>query len=928
MRFLLLFVLAAIQSTRALEQALKQEEQVWHRALKQSTSIDFEAVRPDLHLPTSTSSEFVHSEQLFQALEAGSNTFVATEAVTEEDAKKWDLSSYEKIKDKALYTSTATFTLKPQQKIISLDSTSTQLKELGLSSITHCSRELHSSVSARDLIIGSNKGSWWSTVEEARQNGPSHGLFPERTDGAHTMVLARRVLRVESLANNDNCHVIKTESIHFLELFEHMKIESKGVRPFHEWTPASPASQSDIDINVNVEQSRELGISLPAVDVNKGANVVYPDAPIVTCDKFSSPSGMGIPLTSSGKNSAYGISYSLATKGGCVQYNYNLGSISMNYAWNTHSAAVSNVKITDGLICSNCYVYTGAGFMAIAEYSTNNFFNFEVKVGGGAGLSINLAANNPTVKANLPPITVAGAGAWSSFPIGSGLSMSIQSRGMVINLSGSGTLVGSGQTSGGAEAYASVGVMIANQVQSLPTTAFDSYRPVQNSMSFSTMSPAFAATVLITGSFGVKLAFGPSLGTAAGHADVTVTANLDYKMSSSTTLTTARIDTHTDANTDANAKASAETDNHQSRTLLRKKSSSSLSQAVFAPGAEIKMRSDYSGYTPNEEHVAYYSIVGPLGEHRVDHHSFTTTKSGKGSFVHAWTVPFDENFLLVGSPVRLAVRTSNLLTRAARTSEFVFDLSGFSRDSTAPMATTTLVAAGEPFKVTWDPNLLHTYELPSMSPLKGQARRSAHVSFELLCADTDTDTGASASSNPDNSFSGQLARSWRQFSPRVVGNSGSAHLTIPREAADDMATRCGGSGRFRVKVHDDKADNVAAPVNAGAVFSFRHQNQLRATAGVAVVNLVNRLAIAARRIKQGLGLGQPQSQLKQSQSPQDSERALLSCPSGLQITVSGTVKGQVDSMKLLTYNAPIPASQVTSTVLPPSSVCGTLSQEQ
>jgi hypothetical protein len=32
-------------------------------------------------------------------------------------------------------------------------------------------------------------------------------------------------------------------------------------------------------------------------------------------------------------------------------------------------------------------------------------------VGGGAGLSINLAANNPTVKANLPPITVAGAGA-------------------------------------------------------------------------------------------------------------------------------------------------------------------------------------------------------------------------------------------------------------------------------------------------------------------------------------------------------------------------------------------------------------------------------------------------------------------------------------------------------------------------------------
>ena len=183
----------------------------------------------------------------------------------------------------------------------------------------------------------------------------------------------------------------------------------------------------------------------------------------------------------------------------------------MNYNWQTKTATQRVVTLMPGLTCTDCYLYTGAGFLVIAQYSSGNYFRAEVKVAGGAGFNVNLSAKNPTITAT-KTINIAGAGTWSTIVLGTGLAFQYRMGGVRADISGSGTAVGTGSAVGGAQAQASAGFMYAAGKTYTPYTAFASYKKPSASIKFTSVK-ALSAMVQVTGRLDAKVRFTLTLQT-------------------------------------------------------------------------------------------------------------------------------------------------------------------------------------------------------------------------------------------------------------------------------------------------------------------------------------------------------------------------------------------------------------------------------
>ena len=317
----------------------------WRTAIKEKIPLRFAELRAAQF--DSQSQAWTHSRELFAAVHGGKSEFVVSESVTKEDAAKWDFSDFESLQSKAIYDTKSTYEMLPGTTVHSLDlpNHDSLVQELGSDHVKHCMAD--SAIKADDIIIGSNKGAWFKT--NAVKAAPANSLFLERDD--HSMVLARRVLSVENLEGG--CKRVNTEHLHYLELFNNVKIESKGHRPFHD-VPATPEN-----LALAASTAERVKAATNADGSRRGLTVVNPDKPLVACSAFTTPVGQRYY---SGGNAEIGIQYFLGSGAGCLQYNYEVGSISMNYNWNTHSATVGP-NIGPGLSCTNCYVYSGAGFM-------------------------------------------------------------------------------------------------------------------------------------------------------------------------------------------------------------------------------------------------------------------------------------------------------------------------------------------------------------------------------------------------------------------------------------------------------------------------------------------------------------------------------------------------------------------------------------
>jgi len=810
------------------------------------TDLDFARLRILAHSPEGE--PWHHSSDLFFAVHAGKTEYSVVDSV--KDTHEWDFSSYDDLKNRALYETKTDYKL--LDRVVSLDAQHAQaVQDISPEHFQHCVEEQSHTLQEGDFVIGSSHGAWFKS-KSVQSRLASAGLLAAHKDDAskHSIALVRRVVSTELAA--DGCRKVITESLHPLEIFESMKIESSGVRPFHDVSvPLATPTE---------ERERELQ-----------NNVVNPDAPLVTCPKYAFTAGKQFT-----KGTAGGVSYNLGTQGGCLQYNYNIGSITMNYNWNTRGSQ-QTILLSTGLTCKDCYLYTGAGFLVIAQYQTGSSFRAEVKVGGGAGFNLNMIATNPSIRGS-QVINVLGAGSWSTINLGPGLAFSYSMGGVRADVSGSGSATGSGSAVAGAQAQASMGFAYSGGKTWTPTTAFSTWTKPSVSMKFTSFKPT-SAEVLLTGRLNAQIVLGSGVGKLTGHVDITAQSRIDYKMSSMTSLS-ARI---------------AEDEAFAARRAL---GSSDVEGQTFAPGSEVPIDTSYKGLVPEEEHVLFFSLMTPEGQEIPIHEGrFITSKSGTGRHRSAWRVPSDSRFSHGGH--RIMVRCSNLYSRAVSTQPFSFsDFVNNGGAVSSPTSGDRVVGGDEqPINIRWDTTNMHRFKRDG--PMHGKHMKTRRVMFELH------------GEKLDKSGAVVQQASTRKLVPEPVDNTGEASIVIPASFANRFE-------RFFVEVHDADADEVSGS-NTG--YFYRKASPAVSRSGAARVPRVdrrNRGEVAgggkALRLRGG-------GDALAVQEEQESARALAACKSDFTFGFGVLASGGLDSMSILLWSVPIGQDLPFQWLLPVKVMC-------
>jgi hypothetical protein len=795
--------------------------------MKAEEVLDFTRIRALAH--SDAGEPWHHTADLFFAVHAGKSEYVVVDAV--KDTKGWDFSSYEDLKSRAIYETKTSYKLLPQ--VVSLDQHDAKsVNDISSVHLEHCSSDRK--LREGDLVIGSSHGAWYKSASVQPKLSTAGLLKTHAEADKHAIVLARRVLSVKTIADG-GCVSATTESLHPLELFETMDIESSGYRPFHDVSVPLAVSTE--------EREREL------------QNVANPDAPIVACPDFTFTKGKQFT-----QGTASGVSYNLGSQGGCLQYNYNIGSISMNYDWNSRAASQTNVVLSSGLVCSDCFLYTGAGFLVIAQYSTGSFFRAEIKVAGGAGFNLNVVAANPTIQGS-KTIPILSQGSWQSISLGPSLAFNYAMGGVQADVSGSGTAVGQGKAIAGAQAQASAGFAYTGGKSWTPVSAFSSYKAPSVSMKFTSVR-ATSAVVMLTGRLVGKIVLGGAVGSVTGHVDITATVNIDYKTSSATTFSAVVADA--------------------SRSLL----SGSRDARTHAVGESVPIDSSYSGLVPNEEHFLFFSLITPDGQEIPIHEDrFTSTPEGKGSHRSQWKVPSDSR-MQSASGYRIRVRCSNLYSRHVDTQPFGLNVFDPEHD---PLVQSPrggdVFQAGSRMPVKWDPSALHYFKKDG--PMRGKHFKTRKVTFELH-------------GEKDGGVKGSTRRGLNVGDRHDWENTGNAEIQIP----EDFSRRF---DRFYVQVHDAEADEVGG-WNTG-FFYVHHQKQQQAQKQLR--------APASRR--RSVKPRPPQD--KQLQVVHNENRALATCASNFFFGFGVVASGGADSFSILLFDVPIGLQTQPVNLLPVKVIC-------
>lgn len=479
-----------------------------------------------------------------------------------------------------------------------------------------------------------------------------------------------------------------------------------------------------------------------------------------------------------------------------------------------------------------------------------------MKIAGGAGFNINLAANNPTVSGSTT-VQILPAAKWGSIALGTGLAFQYQMGGVRADISGSGTVQGTGSLVGGAQAQASAGFAYAAGKTTTPYSAFASWNKPKGSFKFTSIKP-LSAMVMVTGRLNVKIVLGGAIGSVAGHMDMTAMVNIDYKTSK--------------MGLSASIAAPA---------ADRKLASAS---AVYSPGMSLPITTTYKNWAPREVHYLFFSLLTPSGEEiPVHEEKFVTSKSGSGVRTTHWTIPSDSYFATDGNAnnAQIVVRSSNLYNKPVKTQPFSLNV----YDPTAGIVTYphngAAVPTDVPVVVKWDATKMHYFTQKDGSPLHGVTVQSAQVRFELTGEKLDAAGRVVASSSTRALISGS------------VDNLGEAVVELP-------STFTSKYHRFFIEVHDAAADNVGG-WNAG-YFTALPSSAQPASAMAVVPSAAKKVNLRAER---AVAVVPRKLMQTPERTAADEARELTACPSGFYLGIGATVMGAVDSMTILLFTVPL-----------------------
>ena len=689
---------------------------------------------------------YLHTDKLFDALHNGLKSF---EHIEIKDTTNKTVRNYAQISSQALHKTTTTTELFQDKQYFSLDdnNVSQNIQEIGERYLIDCA---NNDVRIGDYYIGTSDSNHKDITQQSNQGSQVGFIFSRQ---------------VKSIQENGHCKKITTEIVHPLQIMN-TKIVSEISFPYNRiYIPV-------LNLSGLNDTSRQL--------IEKSA-FLQPDPPLLLCDneKVLSKQG-GLHKNGGGRTTIYGIpidySYALDTKGTeCVDISTTVpGSINFNHASGL-KAINPSIKLGDGITCTNCYSFLGAGILAVFNIfgGDTSTFAFQAKSAGGAGYNIGILLRNPTVSAS-KYFNLAKAGPVSSIPIVAGLSLKINFGGAWATIKGSGTARGSATFSSGytleesdyvmyAKSKWSAGHKLINSNQIKPTYS-------DNGIKLSTTMISVIASI----SARIQYKFGGSIPI------VNVGATIDF----STVLTA------TAQYIKGKSQQSLSLSMDDNRKLLsRTRFRNTDSTHHYYPGDIVHIKINYDGLNPNENHELYFNLHKSTDEGKgypIIMHKFKSSHTGNGETKVTWRIPYDSKFTqdnCENPEIQLSAHTSAKLDRHYLPNKIC--LTNSRNDNTNPTfqypETGIVYHTSRPINIKWDKDRLKHFKHIQGTDGLGSEQNPKHVNFIVV------------SKNTGNAY--QIANN--------INNTGSYYAYFPDSILKDGA-------RFFMVIHDSRENSRIA----------------------------------------------------------------------------------------------------------------------
>lgn len=700
---LILIYLSYCLCTTSISSATTNDDE-WETIHSSNIPFDITTMRKSLSAKEiiAMTSEFAHLSDLSKVLKSSSdgnnrNHFYVYDSI--DDHTGWNLSDYNDVSTKAYYNTTSQYKLYNDAHYTTIDTIHVNnIHELSDHHVKLCgideshddhmmllklkkSIDTTASTTTRSFLIGSRDGQW-------HQSKHAQQLFKSR--GSSDMNVVRQVTGY-MYEESTKCHSIVTENVLPLELFQYMRIESNGNHPFH----------TEYFLSDEERRSRELLIN---DDIN-----IAPDPPLVSCSHSGWGSGYAFADTGTYSNAKY--NYKLGVYLGCAEFSMKApGSFNYNYDYTTYKARQS-IDLGNGVVCSNCYVFMGAAFMAIIEYTSSYYsgpigyskFYIEGKVQGGAGVNVDASITPKSgtfQKPIFPP-----ASNFAYVPVGGGLSLGYKNGGMKSVVTVTSSATGSVSFGAGVTGQASLGIVYTDGSFSMPYSVYTNINPpyINN-----TLKGSVSVTVELQATQNFKL-------TYSGY----VWADFSAVCSGSETFKLGNLGV-----------ASSSVINAR-----RLQSEDSITSGSYVPGDTLRILYEYNSYPKIELITLFLSLVcNDRSSRPIDMFQFNSSSDGSGTVTIEWTVPWDEYYAGLGpNNTYIEIRSSVDMTTVVTTNTFGLTMFTETDGIFLKPRANEIIPLGKEYEVRWNSKLLTYYNTDFIGlALIGSIVQSSRVEFELI----------------------------------------------------------------------------------------------------------------------------------------------------------------------------------------------------
>lgn len=567
------------------------------------------------------------------------------------------------------------------------------------------------------LLLGSTRGEWFKSKPANKLFSILKKINPLKQH--NSMIRIVKEIHRDVSSTNNRCVRMVTEDIHYLELFENMKTETFVDNPYQN---SFQQIVKDKDRSKYHKRLRELG------------TIVTPDKPVITCEDayWGDPKTYTINSEGPQSNSSTTTYNYLLGSLGCVSYETSLpGSFNANYDFSTSRAATDPLIIpgVDGIECSNCYAFLGAGILAILQYNTGTFksgkfFRVEIKIAGGAGFNVNLNVLSPNISTvKTVPGVMPAEKTYHEFPIGkTGLTLNYKFGGVNIDAGGSGQATGSFSAGAGATIAASAAVLFDGANLTFPYTASITVIPPFFKATKFTLGKSFDVSLALTATENFQLAYGTSVASVSVEFNVQAVGTTEISYTSSSK-----------SSSSSNRKNNI--NNLNSVDVIGDKG-----QTILYPG-DILMISFTYGDLPSYEFTRiFYSIVTNDGrEYLIMEKSFSTNEGGNGIFKANWRIPSDSRFKSDGTDeFVISVRSSSHILYTFQSN--AFHLSMFTDTDSIFLEGPKdgdVIQPNTPVYLKWNPLDLNYFVKDIYSPYGGKEEVAYQAFFNIVVESLD-----------------------------------------------------------------------------------------------------------------------------------------------------------------------------------------------